>query len=111
MYILGFIIGISCLRFENKYSTDDDGDGFSEYDGDCDDSDPNYYQDLCTDDDGDGLSEYDGDCDDTSAFVYARLHTKEPFPLCRQDVNGDATWATFITSILSPQMTTAPDVY
>ena len=28
------------------------------------------------------------------------------------DVDGDAVWATFVvTSILSPQMTTAPDIY
>lgn len=68
---------------------DDDGDGFTELQGDCDDGDPdinpigeevlNAEDDDCDgkidegsssyDDDGDGFSELDGDCDDGNANV------------------------------------------
>ncbi len=68
---------------------DDDGDGYPEAGGDCDDSDPNVFpgqtetengiDDDCDgvvddgtnafDDDGDGLSENDGDCDDGNPNV------------------------------------------
>jgi hypothetical protein len=67
---------------------DDDGDGWPEAGGDCDDADPdrhpgheellNGIDDDCDgvidegtdafDDDGDGFSEEDGDCDDTSSL-------------------------------------------
>jgi hypothetical protein len=69
---------------------DDDGDGFAEADGDCDDTDPlvspaavesaNGVDDDCNglvddgteayDDDGDGWSEDGGDCDDADPSVY-----------------------------------------
>jgi hypothetical protein len=69
---------------------DDDGDGYSEADGDCDDGDasvnpgaPEVYNDRdddCDgdidegtegfDDDGDGYSEADGDCDDDNEDTY-----------------------------------------
>jgi hypothetical protein len=70
--------------------TDDDDDGFTTCDGDCDDTDASVYPgaleildgqdndcddivdeetDL-VDDDGDGYSELDGDCDDTDAEVH-----------------------------------------
>ena len=51
---------VACLD-----DVDDDGDGFSEYDGDPDDADPYAYPEAGdVDDDGDGFSEADGDCDD-----------------------------------------------
>ena len=70
--------------------TDDDGDGYSVDDGDCDDGDANTYPGApeigdgedndCDghvdegtdnhDDDGDGYSEADGDCDDGNVHVY-----------------------------------------
>ena len=65
---------------------DDDGDGFTENQGDCDDSDPsinpiadeveNGIDDDCNgqidegDDDGDGFTEGQGDCDDNDPSVY-----------------------------------------
>ncbi|MCB9777191.1 MAG: putative metal-binding motif-containing protein [Alphaproteobacteria bacterium] len=69
---------------------DNDGDGFSENQGDCDDTDEDIYpgatetadgvDEDCDgiidndtpayDDDGDGFSENEGDCDDADATVY-----------------------------------------
>lgn len=69
---------------------DNDGDGFSEDEGDCDDTEPTTYpgaEDVCdgvdndcsggiddtpecTDDDGDGQSEFEGDCVDTDDTIY-----------------------------------------
>jgi MYXO-CTERM domain-containing protein len=50
---------------------DDDGDGYSELDGDCLDGDPDSFpgaaQDDGRDDDCDGWTEDDGDCDDGAA--------------------------------------------
>lgn len=46
---------------------DDDGDGASENDGDCDDSDPELN---ITDEDGDGFSTCDDDCDDNNADLH-----------------------------------------
>ncbi len=75
---------------EGTLDYDDDGDGLTEVQGDCDDSNPlvnpnnsevlgNGLDDDCDgftdsntldfDDDGDGLSEADGDCDDDNASV------------------------------------------
>lgn len=81
------------LNVISENETDDDGDGFSEVEGDCDDTDedihPGAYElengvdDDCDgivdegtdsyDDDGDGFSEDAGDCndDDASIFPYA----------------------------------------
>ena len=69
---------------------DDDGDGFTENEGDCDDTNAGVYpeavevennlDDNCNDvadegtanfdDDGDGLSENEGDCDDSNVDVF-----------------------------------------
>ncbi len=75
---------------DGDFATDDDGDGWSELAGDCDDNDaytypgaPEYSDTLdndCNgiaddgmdtfDDDGDNWSESQGDCDDYNAAVY-----------------------------------------
>ena len=70
---------------------DDDGDTFTENQGDCNDTNPAIYpgaDEICgdgvdqncdgtdalcpedIDDDGDGFTENQGDCDDTNAAVY-----------------------------------------
>ena len=71
----------------NSSNIDDDGDGYSENDGDCDDTDATIFPGAtdiedgidndCDDEidedfdmDGDGYTENDGDCDDTDATVY-----------------------------------------
>jgi hypothetical protein len=74
---------------EDPDEIDNDGDGFTENQGDCDDNDASVYpgaievengvDDDCDgiidegtnayDDDGDGYSENEGDCDDTDASV------------------------------------------
>ena len=77
-----------------EYNNDNDGDGYSEFQGDCDDehadihpdavdgiADPNgvanddadcdgIRDDGITDDDGDGLAEIDGDCNDGDPTIY-----------------------------------------
>ena len=85
--MLFFLIG--CLSFENQYSLDNDGDGFTEYDGDCDDSNFNIGPEECRDDDGDGQRELDGDCDDTDPKVYLRYLEKEDETGCFVDNDGD----------------------
>jgi hypothetical protein len=53
---------------------DDDGDGFTEVDGDCNDDDADSYpgapEDTARDDDCDGWTEDDGDCDDACANCF-----------------------------------------
>ena len=69
---------------------DDDGDGYSEEEGDCDDTNSaiypgaeEYYNDIdddcddiidedtvASDDDGDGQTELEGDCDDSNDSIY-----------------------------------------
>jgi len=53
---------------------DDDGDGFAEIDGDCQDGDPASYPGAAAaadrDDDCDGWTEDDGDCDDGQANTF-----------------------------------------
>lgn len=50
------------LNFDNELAKDDDGDGYSEFEGDCDDDNPDKSPE---DVDGDGLSSCETDCDDT----------------------------------------------
>ena len=59
MFVL-FTLMMGCGE-GNPLNEDNDGDGFSEFEGDCDDSDPSVNP---ADEDGDGISICDGDCND-----------------------------------------------
>ena len=90
-------------------SCDQDGDGFSQGQGDCDDSDANVFPGqietlnsidddcdgdidegtLAFDDDEDGFSEYQGDCDDNNADTFPGAAYQESSSACMQDADGD----------------------
>ena len=89
----------------NDLNVDDDGDGYTEFEGDCDDQNrdtfpgaaPNDNVGACMkDEDGDGygaLSVPIGvmagtDCDDSDATAYVGVASNEP-SLCTHDADGD----------------------
>ena len=92
----------------NPPDDDADGDGWTEFDGDCDDADGtvrpgaweafNQVDDDCNglvddttdafDDDGDGLSEREGDCDDTVAATCPGA-AEDPSNLVDDDCDGE----------------------
>jgi MYXO-CTERM domain-containing protein len=95
------------VSIEFPFSEDDeDGDGYSPGNGDCDDSDPTSYPSALelpdgvdnncdwvvdenttnSDDDGDGLSEAEGDCDDDDALTYP--HAFEQADYMDNDCDG-----------------------
>ncbi len=87
---------------EGTLQVDDDGDGFAEVDGDCDDANATVYPEALElgdgldndcdgaidedpdpiDDDGDGFSEYEGDCNDEDPAIF-------PGALEGSDTDGD----------------------
>ena len=79
----------ACLNFSNDFDIDNDNDGFSEYDGDCDDNDGNIGVLECTDDDGDGFSEYQGDCDDTEPLTFPGAAELDSTEECLTDWDED----------------------
>ena len=59
-------LAIACVEVpKNPLAVDDDGDGYTEFDGDCDDADPNLLL-QSNDGDCDGVLSAD-DCDDTDS--------------------------------------------
>ena len=57
-----FMLFLACQTGDNKLADDNDGDGYSAFDGDCNDSDPNSTI-QSEDQDCDGIRTED-DCDD-----------------------------------------------
>jgi hypothetical protein len=84
---LSFSLGISLLGIQSCQSVDDDGDGYSEDAGDCNDADSSIYPgaleicddidndcnpstlEPCVDYDGDGYSQDQGDCNEYDAEI------------------------------------------
>ena len=66
--------------------TDADGDGFSTCDDDCDDSDASLNID---DEDGDGFSTCDGDCDDTNLLAFPGAGFREMGDYITTSEEGD----------------------
>ena len=107
-------------------SCDQDGDGFSIGQGDCDDDDANVFpgqtetlngiDDNCDgdtdegtadfDDDGDGFSENQGDCDDNNLDTYPGAAYQESSTACLQDSDGDGFGANVTRG---PNVTTGSD--
>jgi hypothetical protein len=106
------ILDNNCDHEPDSNEVDDDGDLYSECDGDCNDTDTDFNpsaEDICgdgidhdcdgdfdgeEDNDGDGIPECDGDCDDTDSGVYpdATEHCTDGTDNdCDGDVDGDDT--------------------
>ena len=64
--MLLLILSCAELNFDNDFAIDNDGDGFSVFDGDCDDTNPDKNPE---DKDGDGLSSCQDDCDDNDTSL------------------------------------------
>ena len=94
---------------ENPLAIDDDGDGYTEFDGDCDDRDPNTFpgsvtestSDECMkDSDGDGYGDVDvpegfdvgTDCDDSNPLTFPGAAENESGTECLTD-NDEDGWS------------------
>ena len=87
-YISLFLLSSACtpLDFTNQYDVDDDNDGFSEFEGDCDDGNTSVFpEDL----DGDGFTECDGDCDDENPNLTPEDKDGDGISTCEGDCRDD----------------------
>ncbi len=92
--VVFFLLG--CVDFENDYSKDGDGDGFTTYEGDCDDDDASLSP---RDGDGDGVSSCDGDCNDEDELI-----NPEATEVCDEEDNN-------CDEVVDADATDAPDWY
>ena len=103
------LICTSCLTVEppnNPLAIDDDGDGYTEFDGDCDDRDPDTFPGSVTeatsnecmkDSDGDGFGDSSGwglfdagtDCDDSNPLTFPGAAENESDIECLTDEDED----------------------
>ena len=70
----------------NPLDQDLDKDGYSQFEGDCDDADPTLNPE---DKDGDGFSTCTGDCSDLDPYVYTGVAYLEQELGCMRDADGD----------------------
>ena len=69
-----------------KSTLDEDGDGYSGMDGDCDDTNALIGP---FDNDGDGYTSCQGDCDDNSPLTYPGAARKDSTTECMTDADRD----------------------
>ena len=91
---------------KNPLAVDDDGDGYSEFDGDCNDHDSNIYPgsvaeaiylECMLDNDGDGFGDANAidpfdagtDCDDTNPYTFPGAAENESDTDCLTDSDED----------------------
>ena len=84
--MLLFFLSCAELNFENELATDNDDDGYSEFEGDCDD---NNYDKSPEDRDGDGLSSCQEDCDDNDASLNQIDFDQDGISSCDGDCRDD----------------------
>ena len=86
--MLILLLGLfSCIEKPNNPLDDDyDNDGFTEFDGDCDDGDASLNP---RNEDGDGYSSCEVECSDLDPLVYTGVAYLEQDLLCMRDADGD----------------------
>lgn len=84
--MLLLILSCAELNFDNDLATDNDEDGYSEFDGDCDDNNPDKSPE---DKDGDGLSSCQNDCDDNDTSLNQLDLDQDGVTSCDGDCRDD----------------------
>ena len=84
--MLIFLLSCAELNFDNDLAVDNDDDGYSEFDGDCDDTDPDKSPE---DKDGDGLSSCQDDCDDNDTSLNRLDVDQDGVTSCDGDCRDD----------------------
>ena len=100
LYLLLLLAGCAATNGNdtatNPLAVDNDGDGYTEFEGDCDDSDPTDMLDA----DGDGYATCNGDCDDLDPSVNPGA-TDTIFDRNCDGVLGEESCAEWAPTILS----------
>ncbi len=115
--VLAAILTIGCDKPSNKLAEDQDGDGVTEFQGDCNDEDPQIYpgaafnesESACMrDSDGDGWGDDSvlatdsatagTDCDDSDPLTFPGAAENEPGLLCLTDADEDGWGAATVGS-------------
>ena len=111
---------------ENPLAIDDDGDGYTEFEGDCDDRDPDTFPGSVTestfdecmkDSDGDGFGDVDAagefdagtDCDDSNPLTFPGAAENESDTECLTDEDEDG-WSAEVGDCDDADSTTVNDM-